>query len=105
MCVRAWVSGADLLLTPQDTVLFNDTILHNIRYGNLDASDADVEHVAKLACIHDTIVTRMPKVGGAARDGTGRLAWRAVKLAVTVPGLGQGRQGGRQRRRHMHACT
>ncbi|KXZ45248.1 hypothetical protein GPECTOR_56g344 [Gonium pectorale] len=48
-------------MVPQDTVLFNDTILHNIRYGNLAATDEQVHEAAKLACIHDTIVNRFPK--------------------------------------------
>ena len=30
-------------MVPQDTVLFNDTIRYNIRYGRWDASDAEVE--------------------------------------------------------------
>ena len=42
-------------MVPQDTVLFNDTIRYNIRYGRWDATDADVEAAAKLAQIHDFI--------------------------------------------------
>jgi ATP-binding cassette subfamily B protein len=38
-------------MVPQDTVLFNDTIRYNIRYGRWDASDADVEEAARLAQI------------------------------------------------------
>ncbi|KAG2448115.1 hypothetical protein HYH02_006700 [Chlamydomonas schloesseri] len=48
-------------MVPQDTVLFNDTIMHNIRYGNLAATDEQVQEAARLACIHDTIVNRFPK--------------------------------------------
>jgi ABC-type transport system involved in Fe-S cluster assembly fused permease/ATPase subunit len=44
-------------MVPQDTVLFNDTIRYNIRYGRPDASDAEVEEAAKLAQIHDFIMT------------------------------------------------
>jgi ATP-binding cassette subfamily B protein len=36
---------------PQDTVLFNDTIRYNIRYGRWEASDAEVEEAAQLAQI------------------------------------------------------
>ena len=43
-------------IVPQDTVLFNDTILYNIRYGRPDATDAEVEAAAKLAQIHDFVV-------------------------------------------------
>jgi ATP-binding cassette subfamily B protein len=38
-------------MVPQDTVLFNDTIRYNIRYGRWDASDAEVEEAAALAQI------------------------------------------------------
>jgi ABC-type transport system involved in Fe-S cluster assembly fused permease/ATPase subunit len=40
---------------PQDTVLFNDTIRYNIRYGRWEASDAEVEEAAKLAQIDPLI--------------------------------------------------
>ena len=42
-------------MVPQDTVLFNDTIRYNIRYGRWDASDAEVEDAARLAQIDDFI--------------------------------------------------
>jgi ABC-type transport system involved in Fe-S cluster assembly fused permease/ATPase subunit len=38
-------------MVPQDTVLFNDTIRYNIRYGRWDANDAEVEEAARLAQI------------------------------------------------------
>ncbi len=43
-------------IVPQDTVLFNDTILYNIRYGRPEASDAEVCEAARAAHIHDFIV-------------------------------------------------
>jgi ATP-binding cassette, subfamily B (MDR/TAP), member 7 len=42
-------------VVPQDTPLFNNTIEHNIRYGNLEASHDDVVSAAKRARIHETI--------------------------------------------------
>ena len=42
-------------IVPQDTVLFNDTIRYNIRYGRHDASDVEVEEAAKLAQIGEFI--------------------------------------------------
>jgi ATP-binding cassette, subfamily B, heavy metal transporter len=36
-------------IVPQDTVLFNDTIRYNIRYGRWSATDAEVEDAARLA--------------------------------------------------------
>jgi ABC-type transport system involved in Fe-S cluster assembly fused permease/ATPase subunit len=42
-------------IVPQDTVLFNDTILYNIRYGRPGASDAEVIEAARAAHIHDFI--------------------------------------------------
>jgi ABC-type transport system involved in Fe-S cluster assembly fused permease/ATPase subunit len=38
-------------MVPQDTVLFNDTIAYNIRYGRWDASEDEVREAAKLAQI------------------------------------------------------
>ena len=46
-------------IVPQDTVLFNDTIRYNIRYGRPDASDADVAEAARLARI-DRFVGELP---------------------------------------------
>jgi ATP-binding cassette, subfamily B, heavy metal transporter len=48
-------------VVPQDTVLFNDTIRYNIRYGRWDASDAEVEEAARLAQIDHFI--RMSPTG------------------------------------------
>lgn len=42
---------AQIGMVPQDTVLFNDTIRYNIRYGRWDATDAEVEEAAALAQI------------------------------------------------------
>jgi len=44
-------------IVPQDTVLFNHTIEHNIRYAGLDASDEEIQQAAKNANIHDFIVS------------------------------------------------
>jgi ATP-binding cassette subfamily B protein len=48
---------AALGIVPQDTVLFNDTIAYNIRYGRIGATDAEVEAAAKLARIHDFVMS------------------------------------------------
>ncbi len=42
-------------MVPQDTVLFNETIAYNIRYGRPGASDAEVEQAAEMAQIGDFI--------------------------------------------------
>ena len=42
---------ASIGMVPQDTVLFNDTIRYNIRYGRWDATDAEVEAAATMAQI------------------------------------------------------
>lgn len=42
-------------VVPQETPLFNDTVGHNIKYGNLAASESQVIAAAKRARIHDTI--------------------------------------------------
>ena len=46
-------------VVPQDTVLFNDTILYNIRYGRPDATDAEVEEAGRLAQI-DGFIRALP---------------------------------------------
>jgi ABC-type transport system involved in Fe-S cluster assembly fused permease/ATPase subunit len=46
-------------VVPQDTVLFNDTILYNIRYGRPDATDAEVHKAAHLAQI-DAFIATLP---------------------------------------------
>lgn len=42
-------------MVPQDTVLFNDTIAYNIKYGRPTASDAEVREAAEMAQIGDLI--------------------------------------------------
>ncbi|MBI2236311.1 MAG: ABC transporter ATP-binding protein/permease [Magnetospirillum sp.] len=44
-------------IVPQDTVLFNDTIRYNIAYGRPGASQDEIEAAARLARIHDFVVT------------------------------------------------
>lgn len=47
-------------VVPQDTVLFNNTIMYNIKYGRLTAQDSEVIEAARAADIHDRIV-RFPE--------------------------------------------
>ncbi len=44
-------------IVPQDTVLFNDTIEYNIRYGRPSASEDEIHAAARLAQIHDFVMT------------------------------------------------
>ncbi|MEJ6781501.1 ABCB family ABC transporter ATP-binding protein/permease [Aminobacter sp. Piv2-1] len=46
-------------MVPQDTVLFNDTIAYNIRYGRMNADEEDVRKAAELAQISG-FIERMP---------------------------------------------
>lgn len=43
-------------MVPQTGILFNDTIEFNLRYGNPDASQEEIENVAKKCRIHDKIM-------------------------------------------------
>lgn len=43
-------------IVPQDTVLFNESIYHNIVYAKPEATEEDVQQAAKLANIHDFII-------------------------------------------------
>ena len=45
----------EIAVVPQDSVLFHNTIKHNINYGNLNANEDDVILAAKMAEIHDSI--------------------------------------------------
>jgi ATP-binding cassette subfamily B (MDR/TAP) protein 7 len=46
-------------VVPQDTPLFHADVMHNIRYGRLDATDEEVKQVAKMARVHEAI-ERLP---------------------------------------------
>ncbi|KAG2149046.1 P-loop containing nucleoside triphosphate hydrolase protein [Suillus bovinus] len=43
-------------VVPQDTPLFHSDIMHNVRYGRLDATDDEVKAAAMKASVHDTVV-------------------------------------------------
>jgi ATP-binding cassette subfamily B protein len=47
-------------VVPQDTVLFNTSLIENVRYGRPDASDKEVKHAIKLAHLDD-FITDLPK--------------------------------------------
>ncbi len=47
-------------VVPQDTVLFNHSILENVRYGRPEASDAEVKEAIKLAHLK-TFIEQLPK--------------------------------------------
>jgi ABC-type transport system involved in Fe-S cluster assembly fused permease/ATPase subunit len=47
-------------MVPQDTVLFNDTIAYNIKYGRTDATEEDVSQAAERAQIKD-FIARLPQ--------------------------------------------
>jgi len=49
-----------IALVDQETILFNDTIANNIKYGKTDATDDEVERAAKAAYAHD-FISEMPE--------------------------------------------
>src|SRR5215212_1005517 len=53
--VRTSSLRRQIALVTQETVLFNDTVRHNISYGRLDASEAEIEEAARVAFAHDFI--------------------------------------------------
>lgn len=61
-------------IVPQDTVLFNDSIFENIRYGRPDASDEEVSNAISLAHL-DHFIEQLPK-GTATKVGE-----RGLKLS------------------------
>ncbi|CAG9465269.1 unnamed protein product [Pedinophyceae sp. YPF-701] len=46
-----------IAVVPQDMPLFNETVLYNIKYGNLSATDAEVFEAARRAHVHDQILS------------------------------------------------
>ncbi|RAR09324.1 heavy metal tolerance protein precursor [Stemphylium lycopersici] len=44
-------------VVPQDTVLFNETLMYNLKYANPEATDEQVHEACKAASIHDKIMT------------------------------------------------
>ena len=48
---------ASIGIVPQDTVLFNDTIYYNVQYGRPSATPSEVEEAARMAHIHDFIIS------------------------------------------------
>jgi ATP-binding cassette subfamily B (MDR/TAP) protein 7 len=46
-----------IAIVPQDSVLFHDTIRYNIHYGNLSKSHEEMQHAAKMADLHESILT------------------------------------------------
>lgn len=49
-----------IAVVPQDTVLFNNTIAHNIAFGKFGATEAEVQAAARLAHLHE-FVTSLPE--------------------------------------------
>ncbi|PQE21831.1 hypothetical protein CJF31_00007677 [Rutstroemia sp. NJR-2017a BVV2] len=43
-------------VVPQDTILFNETLMYNLRYANQDATDEDIYNACRAASIHDKIM-------------------------------------------------
>ena len=50
----------NIALVTQETVLFNDTVRHNIAYGKPEASREEIEEAARIAFAHDFIM-ELPK--------------------------------------------
>ena len=44
-------------VVPQDTVLFNETLMYNLKYAKPDATDEEVHEACRAASIHDRIMT------------------------------------------------
>lgn len=59
---------------PQDCSLFNRSLMENIRYGRLDATDDEVREVARKVFIHDVIERLPQKYDTIAGDKGGRLS-------------------------------
>ncbi|RDA87461.1 hypothetical protein CP532_2826, partial [Ophiocordyceps camponoti-leonardi (nom. inval.)] len=61
-------------VVPQSPILFDDTIINNVRYGRITATDEEVYEACRAACIHDKIKAF---TNGTLRDA----GWRAWRLS------------------------
>ncbi|KAJ3520900.1 hypothetical protein NM208_g13529 [Fusarium decemcellulare] len=61
-------------VVPQNPILFDDTIMNNVRYGRITASDEEVFDACQAACIHD-------KIKGFTHGYKTRVGERGVKLS------------------------
>ncbi|KAL1901939.1 hypothetical protein Sste5346_001645 [Sporothrix stenoceras] len=61
-------------IVPQAPILFNDTIMNNVRYAKLDATDEDVYNACRAAAIHEQIL-------GFSEGYNSRVGERGIKLS------------------------
>ena len=94
----------------QDSFLFSDTLMENIRFGRPDASDEEVMAAAKLARAHD-FIERLPdgyetKVGerGSGLSQGQRQLISIARAALADPRILDPRRGDEQRG-HAHRAT
>lgn len=64
-------------IVPQSPMLFNRSILENVRYGRLNATDEDTVDVCKAAAIHEKIMGFPDKYKAKVGEGDLTLWWRA----------------------------
>ncbi len=67
----------------QDTNLFTGTVMENIRYGKLDASDDDCIYAAKLANAHD-FITRLPQGYDTVLTGNGASLSQGQRQLIAI---------------------
>ena len=67
----------------QDVNLFSGTVRENIRYGNLNATDEEVEEAAKLANAHD-FITRLPDGYDTMLDGDGSSLSQGQRQLISI---------------------
>ncbi|MCL2343176.1 MAG: ABC transporter ATP-binding protein/permease [Firmicutes bacterium] len=65
---------AQMVIMPQDTFLFSGSVRDNIRYGRLDATDAEIEAAAKAVCAHEFIMGLENGYDTAIQERGGRLS-------------------------------
>ena len=67
----------------QDTNLFTGTVMDNIRYGNLEASDEACIHAAKLSNAHD-FITRLPQGYDTVLTGNGASLSQGQRQLIAI---------------------
>ena len=74
-------------LVTQETILFNDTIEANIRYGNLNASSKEIEDVASQAGVSEFADSLPNKLQNCCRRKWHKIIWRTTSTHCYCKGV------------------
>jgi subfamily B ATP-binding cassette protein MsbA len=74
---------SQIALVTQEIILFNDSVMHNIKFGNISSTDEEVKEAAKIADAHDFIM-ELPKNYDSVVGEKGVLLSGGQKQRITI---------------------